>query len=85
MLKFYIAKLKSTVGSAVFVGMMCGSFAARADVIADRKANFKVNAAAMKSISAALGAGVVAVVAGQLAAVDACVPAHDTTGEGMKS
>ena len=48
MLKFCIAKLKSTVGSAVFVGMMCGSFAARADVIADRKANFRANAAAMK-------------------------------------
>ena len=43
MLKFCIAKLKSTVGSAVFVGMMCGSFAAWADVIADRKANFKVH------------------------------------------
>ena len=57
MLKFYITKLKSTVGSAVFVGMICGSFAAGADVIADRKANFKANAAAMKSISAALGAG----------------------------
>ena len=37
--------------------MISNPFVSQADVIAERKANFKANAAAMKAINAALGGG----------------------------
>jgi len=46
-----------TAGAMLFCSFAFSSFVAHADVIADRKANFKANAAAMKAINAALGSG----------------------------
>ena len=42
---------------ASFVGCFGLSIAAVADVVSDRKANFRANAASMKAIAAAIGAG----------------------------
>ena len=52
-----ILKLRSAIGLVIFSSMISSAVVAQADVIAERKANFKVNAAAMKAIRAALGAG----------------------------
>ena len=57
MLALSILKLRSAIRLAIFSGMVCGPIIAQADVIAERKANFKANAAAMRAIRAALGAG----------------------------
>ena len=57
MLALSILKLRSAIRLAIFSGMVCGPIIAQADVIAERKANFKASAAAMKAIRAALGAG----------------------------
>ena len=56
MLAISILKLRSVIGLAIFSGIVCGPIIAQADVIAERRANFKANAAAMKTIRAALGA-----------------------------
>ena len=52
----FILKLRSVIGLAIFSVLIFGSVIAKADVITERKANFKANAAAMKAIRAALGA-----------------------------
>ena len=52
-----ILRLRSAIGLIIFSSMISVPVVAQADVIAERKANFKVNAAAMKAIRAALGAG----------------------------
>jgi|TARA_B100001939_G_scaffold16841_1_gene14071 cytochrome c556 len=52
-----ILKLRSAIGLTIFSVLIFGSLIAKADVIAERKANFKANAAAMKAINAALGGG----------------------------
>ena len=57
MLAQLILKLRSAIGLAIFSGIIFGPFMAQADVIAERKANFKANAAALKAINAALGGG----------------------------
>ncbi len=57
MLAQLILKLRSAIGLAIFSGIIFGPFMAQADVIAERKANFKANAAAIKAINAALGGG----------------------------
>tara|TARA_B100000989_G_scaffold18482_1_gene12173 strand:+ start:829 stop:1275 length:447 start_codon:yes stop_codon:yes gene_type:complete len=51
-----ILKLRSAIGLAIFFVLIFGSVVIKADVIAERKANFKSNAAAMKAIRAAIGA-----------------------------
>jgi cytochrome c556 len=51
-----ILRLRSAIGLVVFSSMIFNPVVAQADVIAERKANFKANAAAMKAIRAALGA-----------------------------
>ena len=53
----YILKLRSAIGLTIFFVLILGSLIAKADVIAERKANFKANAAAMRAINAALGGG----------------------------
>ena len=55
MLGLSVLRLQSAIGLVIFSGVICGPFFAQADVIAERKANFKANAAAMKAINAALG------------------------------
>ena len=50
-------RLRSAIGLVIFSSMIFNPVVAQADVIAERKANFKANAAAMKAIRAALGAG----------------------------
>ena len=57
MLALSFLRLRSIIGLIIFYGIICGPTFAQADVIAERKANFKANAAAMKAISAALGGG----------------------------
>ena len=57
MLGLSLLRLRSAIGLVIFSGIICGPFVAQADVIAERKANFKANAAAMKAINAALGGG----------------------------
>ena len=57
MLGLSALRLQSAIGLVLFSGVICGPISAQADVIAERKANFKANAAAMKAIRAALGAG----------------------------
>ena len=57
MLGRFILRLRSAIGLVIFSSMISSSVVAQADVIAERKANFKANAAAMKAIRAALGAG----------------------------
>ena len=52
-----VLRLQSAIRLVMFFGIICGSNFAQADVIAERKANFKANAAAMKAMRAALGAG----------------------------
>ena len=52
-----IMRLRSAIGLVIFSSMISSSVVAQADVIAERKANFKANAAAMKAINAALGGG----------------------------
>ena len=52
-----ILRLLSAIGLVIFSSMIFNPVVAQADVIAERKANFKANAAAMKAIRAALGAG----------------------------
>jgi cytochrome c556 len=52
-----ILRLRSAIGLLIFSSLICSPFVAQADVIAERKANFKANAAAMKAINAALGGG----------------------------
>ena len=51
-----ILRLRSAIGLVIFSSMIFNPVVAQADVIAERKANFKANAAAMKAIRAALGA-----------------------------
>ena len=57
MLGLSVLRLRSAIGVVIFSGLICGPIFAQADVIAERKANFKANAAAMKAINAALGGG----------------------------
>ena len=52
-----ILRLRSAIELLIFSGMIFSPFVAQADVIAERKANFKANAAAIKAINAALGGG----------------------------
>ena len=52
-----ILMLRSAIGLLIFSGMIFSPFVVQADVIAERKANFKANAAAIKAINAALGGG----------------------------
>ncbi len=52
-----ILRLRSAIGLVIFSSMISSAVVAQADVIAERKANFKANAAAMKAINAALGGG----------------------------
>ena len=49
-----ILRLRSAIGLLIFSSMISSPFVAKADVIAERKANFKANSAAMKTINAAL-------------------------------
>ena len=49
-------RIRSAIFLAIFSVSICCPVIVQADVIADRKANFKANAAAMKAIRAALGA-----------------------------
>ena len=51
-----VLRLRSAIGLVIFSSMIFNPVVAQADVIAERKANFKANAAAMKAIRAALGA-----------------------------
>ena len=53
----FILKLRPALRLTIFSVLFFGSLIAKADVIAERKANFKANAAAMKTINAALGGG----------------------------
>ena len=46
-----ILNLRSAIGLTIFSVLIFGSLIAKADVIAERKANFKANAAAMKALS----------------------------------
>ena len=57
MLERSILKLRSAIGLVIFSSMISSPVVAQADVIAERKANFKANAAAMKAINAALSGG----------------------------
>jgi cytochrome c556 len=57
MLEQSILRLRSANALLIFSSMIFNPLVAQADVIAERKANFKANAAAMKAIRAALGAG----------------------------
>ena len=57
MLAQSILRFRSAIGLLFFSIMIFSPFVLQADVIAERKANFKANAAAMKAIRAALGAG----------------------------
>ena len=50
-------RLRSAVGLVIFSSMISSHVVAQADVIAERKANFKANAKAMRAINAALGGG----------------------------
>ena len=50
-------RLRSAIGLVIFSIMNSSPVVAQADVIAERKANFKANAAAMKAINAALSGG----------------------------
>ena len=52
-----ILRLRSAIGLLIFFSVICSPFVAQADVIAERKANFKANAAATKGTNAALGGG----------------------------
>ena len=49
--------LRSAIGLAIFSAMIFSSVIAKADLITERKANFRVNTAAMKAINAELGDG----------------------------
>ena len=57
MLEQSILWLRSAIGLVIFSSLISNPVVAQADVIAERKANFKANAAAMKAINAALGGG----------------------------
>jgi cytochrome c556 len=57
MLRQSILRLRSIIELLIFSSMIFSPFVAQADVIAERKANFKANAAAMKAINAALSDG----------------------------
>ena len=57
MLALCTLNLQSALGLAIFSVMIFISLIAEADVIAERKANFRTNVAAMKAINAALGGG----------------------------
>ena len=57
MARVFLQKTKSIIQPTLICFIVLASFGAHADVIADRKANFKANADAMKAINAALGAG----------------------------
>ena len=50
-------RLRSAIGLVIFSSLISSPVVAQADVIAERKANFKANVAAMKAINAALGGG----------------------------
>ena len=52
-----ILRLRSAIGLLIFPSIIFSPFVVQADVIAERKANFKANAAAIKAINAALGGG----------------------------
>ena len=49
-------KLRSAIVMAIFSFLIFGNLIAKADVITERKANFKANAEALKAIRAALSA-----------------------------
>ena len=55
MLGQVILRFRSGIGLVIFSSMISSPVVSQADVIAERKANFKANAAAMKAINAALG------------------------------
>ena len=57
MLRRSVLRLKSAIGLVIFSSMIFSPVVAQTDVIAERKVNFKANAAAMKAINAALGGG----------------------------
>ena len=57
MLRQSIFRLRSAIGLVIFSSVICGPIFAQSAVIAERKANFKANAAAMKAINAALSDG----------------------------
>ncbi len=57
MLALIILRLRLAIGLAIFSGIICSPIIAQADVITERKANFKANAAALKAINAAIGGG----------------------------
>ena len=57
MLGQFILRLRSAIELLIFPSMILSPFVVQADVIAERKANFKANAAAIKAINAALGGG----------------------------
>ena len=63
------SRLRSAIGLVIFCCMTSTPVVAQADVIAERKANFKANAAAMKAINAALGSGDFGTVITQLTTV----------------
>ena len=50
-------RLRSAIGLVIFSSMISIPVVAQADAIAERKANFKANAAAIKAINGALGGG----------------------------
>ena len=53
----FTLNLRLVVRLAIFSAMVFSSLIAKADGITEKKANFKVNAAAIKAINAALGGG----------------------------
>ena len=57
MLGLSVLSLRLAIGLVIFSGVICGPIFAQTDVIAERKANFKANAAAMRAMNAALGGG----------------------------
>ena len=57
MLGLSVFRLRSAIGLVIFSSVICGPIFAQSDVIAERRANFKANAAAMRAINAALGGG----------------------------
>ena len=67
---FCTLNLQSVIGLAAFSVIILASRIQKADVIAERKANFRANAAAMRVINAALGSGDFDVVITQATIID---------------
>ena len=61
--------LRSAIGLAISSDMIFSGFIAKADVIAERKANFRASAAAMRAINIALGDGDFGVVITQVTTI----------------